>query len=45
MEEITDRDYEIFVREKIDKGINDIEKGRFLSEDEMKTILMEWIEK
>jgi predicted transcriptional regulator len=39
-----DLHYHIFVREKIDEGVRDLEEGRTLSEDEMEATMKRWLE-
>jgi predicted transcriptional regulator len=36
--------YHLFVREKIDKGLKDVEEGRILSEEEMEAKFKQWLE-
>jgi predicted transcriptional regulator len=35
--------YHLFVREKIDKGIKDIEEGRIVTEEEMDARFKKWL--
>jgi len=37
--------YHLFVREKIDKGIKDIEEGRIITEEEMDARFKKWLER
>lgn len=37
--------YHLFVREKIDKGIADIEQGKIVTEAEMDARFKQWLEK
>jgi predicted transposase YbfD/YdcC len=39
-----DLHYHIFVREKIDEGVRDLEEGRILSENEMEATMKKWLE-
>ncbi|HET6402552.1 MAG TPA: hypothetical protein VFH95_14300 [Candidatus Kapabacteria bacterium] len=39
-----DLHYHIFVREKIDQGVKDLEEGRVLSEEEMEAAFKLWLE-
>ncbi len=36
--------YHIFVREKIDEGIKDLETGRVISEEAMEATFRQWLE-
>jgi predicted transcriptional regulator len=36
--------YHIFVREKIDEGVRDLEEGRIISEEEMEATFKKWLE-
>jgi predicted transcriptional regulator len=36
--------YHIFVREKIDEGVKDLESGRVISEEEMEATFKKWLE-
>ena len=37
--------YHLFVREKIDKGIADIEQGKIVTEEEMDARFKKWLER
>jgi hypothetical protein len=36
--------YHIFVREKIEEGVHDLEAGRTISEEEMEATFKRWLE-
>ena len=40
-----DIQYHIYVREKIEKGLGDIEKGKTLSHSEVKNRMSKWLRK
>jgi predicted transcriptional regulator len=37
--------YHLFVREKIDKGIKDIEEGKIVTQEEMEARFKKWLER
>ena len=37
--------YHLYVRQKIERGIKDIEKGRVLTQEEMERRMEKWLEK
>jgi predicted transcriptional regulator len=39
-----DIQYHIYVREKIERGIRDVEEGRIVSEDEVERRMQEWLD-
>ncbi len=39
-----DIQYHIYVREKIERGLRDVEKGRVLSQEEVERRMARWIE-
>ncbi len=39
-----DIQYHIYVREKIERGLDDIEKGRTLSEEEVERRMSKWLD-
>ncbi len=40
-----DIQYHIYVREKIEKGLNDIEQGNIISHEEAEVRMNKWLEK
>jgi predicted transcriptional regulator len=38
-----DIQYHIYVREKIERGLNDVEEGRVVSEEEMERRMQKWL--
>jgi predicted transcriptional regulator len=38
-----DIQYHIYVREKIERGLNDVEEGRVVSEEEMERRMRKWL--
>ena len=38
-----DIQYHIYVREKIERGLNDVEEGRVVSEEEMERTTQNWL--
>ena len=42
---LEDIQYHIYVREKIERGFNDIKEGRVLSQEEVEQRMSKWIER
>ncbi len=42
---LEDIQYHIYVREKIERGLKDIKKGRVLSQEEVKKRMFKWLGK
>ncbi len=42
---LEDIQYHIYVREKIERGLKDIEEGRMLSQEEVEQRMSKWIER
>ena len=42
---LEDIQYHIYVREKIERGLKDVEEGRVLSQEEIEHRMSKWLEK